>query len=322
MSIRLSFKAPNLRALLYGLALAALTASVLPPVVAAQKKAAGQDDTVKLHSDLVVLTVTVTDAAGQYAHGLTEKDFAILEEGAKQEISIFLAEESPFAAAILMDMSGSMEGKFGLVRAAAASFIDQIRADDQVAVYGFNNKVRLYQEFTNVRDISEYVWEAEAEGLTRLYDCMSDAIDALVKREEKRRAILLISDGWDSASQKASLDSVMKKALGGGVVVYALDLTDKDIMKGTTQDALLLRRGRKEMQEFASQTGGRYIHSPQGDKLEEGFVQIVDELRNQYTLAYYPANQKRDGRWRKLSVAVARQGLSSRARRGYYAPKD
>ena len=322
MSIRLSFKAPNLRALLYGLALAALTASVLPPVAGAQKKAAGQDDTVKLHSDLIVLTVTVTDAAGQYAHGLTEKDFAILEEGAKQEISILLAEESPFAAAILMDMSGSMEGKFGLVRAAAASFIDQIRADDQVAVYGFNNKVRLYQEFTNIRDISEYVWEAEAEGLTRLYDCMSDAIDALVKREEKRRAILLISDGWDSASQKASLDSVMKKALGGGVVVYALDLTDKDIMKGTTQDALLLRRGRKEMQELASQTGGRYLHSPQGDKLEEGFVQIVDELRNQYTLAYYPANQKRDGRWRKLSVAVARQGLSTRSRRGYYAPKD
>lgn len=332
MPIRLSFKASNLRAplhktllyraMLYRLALVALAVSVLLPVAAAQRKAADQDDTVKLHADLVVLTVTVTDPAGQYAHGLKDKDFAILEDGSPQTVHSFFAEEAPFAAAILMDMSGSMEGKFGLVRAAAASFIDQIRADDQVAVYGFNNKVRLYQEFTNVRDISEYVWEAEAEGNTRLYDCMSDAIDALVKREEKRRAILLISDGWDSSSQKATLDSVMKKALGAGVVVYALDLTDKDILQGNAQQVLLLRRGRKEMQEFASQTGGRYIHSPQGDKLEEGFVQIVDELRNQYTLTYYPTNQKRDGRWRKLSVAVGRQGLSTRSRRGYYAPKD
>lgn len=220
-----------------------------------------------------------------------------------------------------MDMSASMETKFGMVRAAAASFVDHIREDDQVAVYGFNNKVRLFQEFTNTRDISEYVWEAEAEGNTRLYDCMNDAIEALLRREEKRRAVLLISDGCDSSSQKASLDSVMKKALGAGVTVYTIDLVDNNMMMGNAKEVLLLRRGRKEMQDFAEQTGGRYIHSPQGDKLEEGFTNIVDELRNQYTLAYYPTNQKRDGRWRKLSVATARQGLSTRSRRGYYAPK-
>ena len=286
-----------------------------------KQKSADQDDTVKLHSDLVVLTVTVTDAAGQYAHGLKDKDFKVFEDGAPQTVSSFFAEESPFAAAILMDMSASMEMKFGMVRAAAASFIDHIREDDQVAVYGFNNKVRLFQEFTNTRDISEYVWEAEAEGNTRLYDCMNDAIEALLKREEKRRAVLLISDGCDSSSQKASLDSVMKKALGAGVTVYTIDLVDDNMMLGSTKEVLLLRRGRKEMQDFAEQTGGRYIHSPQGDKLEEGFTNIVDELRNQYTLVYYSTNQKRDGRWRKLSVATARQGLSTRSRRGYYAPK-
>ena len=140
MPIRLSFKASNLRAplhktllyraMLYRLALVALAVSVLLPVAAAQRKAADQDDTVKLHADLVVLTVTVTDPAGQYAHGLKDKDFAILEDGSPQTVHSFFAEEAPFAAAILMDMSGSMEGKFGLVRAAAASFIDQIRADD------------------------------------------------------------------------------------------------------------------------------------------------------------------------------------------------
>ena len=305
--------------------LAALSLSLLMVGASAtqqpKQKSATQDDAVRLSSDLVVLTVTVTDAAGQYAHGLKDKDFTVLEDGTPQTVSSFFAEEAPFAAAILMDMSASMETKFGMVRAAAASFIDHIRDDDQVAVYGFNNKVKLFQEFTNTRDISEYVWEAEAEGNTRLYDCMNDAIEALVKREEKRRAILLISDGWDSSSQKASLDSVMKKALGAGVTVYSVDLVDNNMMMGSTKEVMFLRRGRKEMQDFAEQTGGRYIHSPQGDKLEEGFTNIVDELRNQYTLTYYSTNQKHDGRWRKLSVATARQGLSTRSRRGYYAPK-
>jgi Ca-activated chloride channel family protein len=314
--------------LLHGFALAATSLSLLLAIAAAhpsqekKARAADQDDTVRLHSDLVVLTVTVTGAAGQYAHGLKEKDFTVFEDGALQTVHSFFSEESPFAAAILMDMSASMESKFGLVRAAAASFVDQIRADDQVAVYGFNNKVRLFQEFTNVRDISEYVWEAEAEGNTRLYDCMSEAIDALSRREEKRRAILLISDGWDSSSQKASFGSVMKKAHTAGVTVYSIDLIDNNMLTGSTQQVLFLRRGRKEMQDLADQTGGRYIHSPQGDKLEEGFVNIVEELRNQYTLTYYSTNQKRDGRWRKLSVATGRQGLATRTRRGYFAPKD
>ena len=76
------------------------------------------------------------------------------------------------------------------------------------------------------------------------------------------------------------------------------------------------------MKEFAMQTGGRYLHTPQGDKLEEAFTGIVDELRNQYTLTYYSTNKKRDGRWRKLSVAVTRPGLSARTRKGYWAPKS
>ena len=76
------------------------------------------------------------------------------------------------------------------------------------------------------------------------------------------------------------------------------------------------------MKEFALQTGGRYVHSPQGDKLDEAFNNIVEELRNQYTLTYYPANQKRDGHWRKLTVNAAPPGLATRTRKGYWAPKS
>jgi Ca-activated chloride channel family protein len=282
----------------------------------------GQDEPVRLHSDLVVVSVTVTDAAGLYAHGLSAKDFSLSEDGSPQQVSSFGAEESPFAAAILIDMSGSMGYKFGLVRAAAASFVDHIRDNDQVAVYGFNNKVRQFQDFSNVRDITDYIWDAKAEDMTRLYDCMDEAVAALAKREEKRRAILLISDGCDTTSSKSSLESVTKKALGAGVTVYSVDLIDDNEISRSTSETMQLRRGRAEMKGLATQSGGRYVRSPQGDKLEEAFTNIVEELRNQYTLTYYTTNQKRDGRWRKIDVSVTRAGLTARARRGYFAPKS
>jgi Ca-activated chloride channel family protein len=281
----------------------------------------GQDEPLHLRADLVVVSVTVTDAAGQYAHGLGAKDFTLLEDEAPQTVNSFSSEEAPFAATILIDMSGSMEYKFGQVRGAAASFLDHIRENDQVAVYGFNDKVRQFQDFSNVRDISDYVWDAKAESATRLYDCMGEALDALAARQEKRRSALLISDGWDSSSSKSSLDSVMKKALASGVTIYTIDLISDDALRGSSTQAVFLQRGRSDMKEFADKTGGRYVHSPQGDNLEEAFTNIVEELRNQYTLTYYSTNTKRDGRWRKLTVGVRKQGLMARARRGYWAAK-
>lgn len=292
------------------------------PSAAQDRHRTGQDEAVKLRADLVVVNVTVSDAGGQYAHGLSLKDFTVIEDGAAQTIDSFAAEEAPFAAAILIDMSGSMGHRFGLVRGAAASFLEQIRENDQVAVYGFNNEVRLFQEFSDSRLITDYIWDAEARDLTRLYDCLAEAVEALSKREEKRRAVLLISDGQDSSSRKSSFDSAIRKALAGGVTIYTVDLIEASMASLSTSEAARARRGRQELRDFADQTGGRYVHSPQGDKLEETFINIVDELRNQYTLTYYSTNDKRDGRFRKLSVRVSRQGSSVRSRKGYYAPKS
>jgi len=278
-----------------------------------------REGAVSLHSDLVVVTVTVTDAAGRYVQGLKIGDFALVEYGRPQSINSFVSEEAPFAAAILIDMSGSMEYKFGLVRGAAASFLEHIREDDQVAVWGFNNKIRQFQDFSDSRNISDYIWDAKAEETTRLFDCMQTAIEALEKRPERRRAVLVITDGWDTMSG-ATKESVMKRALAAGVILYTVDLTEDEMLL-TGSDSISLRRGRSTLQGFATETGGRYVHSPRGDKLEEAFDNVVDELRNQYTLTYYSTNEKRDGRWRSIGVNVPRRGATARSRRGYYAAK-
>ena len=302
-----------------------LTGALSAPATGLQKQKSQHgdkdQDTIKLSADLVVVDVTATDADGHYVHGLKPEDFVLSEDGSPQEVSVLAAEESPFAAAILIDTSGSMEFKFGMVRGAAASFLEHIRDDDQVAVYGFNNKIRQYQDFSNSKEISDYIWDAKAEDSTKLYDCMETAIDALAKRPERRRAILVITDGCDNTSG-ATADSVTKKALKQGVTIYSIDLIDDDFLRGSGSAAETLRRGRMDMSEFARQTGGRYVHSPQGDTLEDNFDGIVDELRNQYTLSYYSTNSRKDGRWRSISVSIRRPGIATRARRGYYAAKN
>jgi Ca-activated chloride channel family protein len=280
----------------------------------------GQQGTLKLQSDLVVVSATVTDAAGHYVKGLRASDFSVLEDNTPQQIASISSEEAPFAAAILIDTSGSMEFKFGMVRGAAAAFLEHIGEDDQVAVYGFNDKVRQFQDFSNVRDLSDYVWDAKAEDDTRLFDCMETAIAALGKRPERRRAELVITDGCDNISG-GTKDSVVKKALNEAVTLYTVDLVDDEYLIGSGIGAETLRRGRVDMQELARQTGGRYIHNPQGDTLEGDFDGVVEELRNQYTLTYYSTNARHDGHWRGIALSVPRPGMSVRARRGYYAPK-
>jgi Ca-activated chloride channel family protein len=285
------------------------------------QKQSGTDQSIRLHSDLVVLNVTVTDDRGRYMSSLAPKDFYVFEDGQPQSIGSLSSEEAPFAAAILIDMSGSMEYKFGMVRGAAASFLEHIGGDDQVAVYGFNTKIRQFQDFSNARDISDYIWDAKAERETRLYDCMQEGVEALAKRPEKRRAELIISDGWDNFS-KASRDSVVKHAVNEAVTMYTIDLTDDELLIGGGEGANGLRRGRSELQEIARQTGGRYVHSPKGDQIEEAFTGLVEELRKQYTLTYYSTNAKRDGRWRKVEVRVNQAGLAARTKSGYYAPRE
>ena len=285
-----------------------------------ESKDSGDDDKISLHADLVVVNATVADPGGKYVHGLSAKDFKITEEGVPQTVDAFSAEEAPFAAAILIDMSASMERKLGMARSAAASFVDNIRDDDQVAVYGFNTEIQLFQEFSNLRDINDRIWDVTAKDNTRVFDCVAEAVESLAKRPERKRAILLLTDGWDSAS-KHTRESVLKGAFAAGITIYTVDMIDDNLLIGNASYVQPLRQGRGILRDIAEQTGGRYVYSPQGDGLEPAFISIVEELRNQYTLTYYSTNEKRDGRWRKLSVAVTQPGVTIRSRRGYFAPK-
>src|SRR5215204_3030489 len=113
------------------------------------------DDVVKVDSSIVVLNATITDAAGNHVSGLRQNQFSVFENGVEQEIGFFAAEDTPFAAVILLDTSGSMEQRVSMARSAAIRFLDGIRDTDNAEIYRFDSKVSLVQKFSNSRDVSE-----------------------------------------------------------------------------------------------------------------------------------------------------------------------
>ena len=274
-----------------------------------------QEPIIRLEAPLVLLNVTVTGGDGRYVSKLSERDFTILEDGRPQPIAHFSAEETPFAVAILLDVSGSMERMLRIARAAARGFVQGLRENDVFALYAFATQFAQIQPFGAYPEIEPEVWGLKAEGYTALYDCLVRAARDLAERPEKRRAILLLSDGADTIS-RASLDDALREALAANVTIYAVDLMDE--ASASAADAV---RARMALRALSEQTGGRYIRDPGGAQMYATFQAIVQELGHQYTLGYYPTWERRDGRWRRIEVRVARAGVTVRTRRGYYAPR-
>lgn len=290
---------------------------LLLPFSASAQEPKEDDDVVRISSDLVVMNVTVVDAQGKYVHGLRRADFKIFEDGREQPaqlISTFSVEETPFAAAILLDTSGSMESRMSMARSAAIRFLDGLRPDDVAAVYNFDAKIERVQDFSPSRDLAPLAFGLRAQGLTSLNDAIVRAANELAQRPEKRRAIIVLSDGMDTRSA-ASADKALNQALLAQATIYTVDLSAPNLPSAAGQQNAAVLRG------FATKSGGRFISTPGGQALREAFAGIVEELSNQYTISYRPTNRARDGKWRALEVKMSRPDLTVRTRKGYRIPK-
>ncbi len=275
------------------------------------------DDVIRVNTDLVVLNITVTDKAGQYVPGLRLADFTIFEDGKEvttQLVSSFSMHESPFASVVLLDTSGSMESRLSLARSAAIRFLDRLREEDVAAVYKFDSKVEQVQEFSTGRDLAPMAFGVHAKGMTTLNDAIVDAAKALSERPEKRKAIIVLSDGLDTYS-KASSEKAVESALAIGASIYAVDMSASEGSGFRNQQSAAV------LKSFAEKSGGRFVATPGGPALRDAFAGIADELGHQYTIAYRPLNQARNGKWRKLDVKLSRGDLEVRTRKAYRAPK-
>lgn len=287
-----------------------LAALVLSTTILAQS----DDDVITVDSSVVVINAAVTGPDAKAVTGLRRSQFRVFEDGVEQPIDTFGAEETPFAAVILLDTSGSMEQRVNLARSAAIEFLYGLRADDNCAIYHFDSKVKLVQDFSNSRDIREQIFDLKADGMTALNDAVFKAAEVLSKRPERRRAIIVLSDGMDTISGR-NADKALKAALAVNANIYTVDMAPVDT------GARLRMQNQGVLRNFAEKTGGRFIATPGGVAMREAFKRIVEELGGQYTITYQPTNTAKDGKWRSIEVRISRPNLTIRARKGYNAPR-
>jgi Ca-activated chloride channel family protein len=272
-----------------------------------------QDEVLRVSTDLVVLNVTVLDKNGKFVTGLKRGDFAIVEDGVEQKIANFGAEETPFAAAVLLDTSGSMESRLTLGRSAAIRFLDGLRDEDVAAVYSFDTKVEQWGDFSPGRDLPARVYTLKTRTMTALNDAIVRAAEDLAKREEKRRAILVLSDGGENYS-RASSDKALDRASLAAATIYGVNMAEQGAKRDLAASAIL--------RNLAEKSGGIYIDTPGGLQLKDSLAAIAEELGHQYTLTYRPSNRARDGKWRTVQVKIAKPDVTLRTRKGYRAPKN
>lgn len=278
------------------------------------------DVTLRAESTLVVIPVTVTDASNRYVLGLAKDNFSIFEDGVKQKISQFAAEDAPLSIGLLVDISGSMGAKLGTSREAAAEILKTMSAQDESFLVEFSDKAQLTVPFTPRRaEIEDKLASAESEGLTALLDGVEVGLEEMKHAKNARKAMVLISDGGDNNSRYKP-DEIQNLVREADVQVYCMGVFEPFSSLGLGAAEL---SGPRLLTELAEQTGGRAYPARSFAALPTIARKIAIELRNQYVLAYAPSKQERDGKYRKVDVKLSAPpglpSLKAHWRLGYYA---
>src|SRR5262252_73424 len=314
------------RTLAWSLSLALL----LPPLPRAQEpKAPGQAPTIKAEVNLVNLFATVRDKNKRIVTDLKQDDFKVSEDGHEEKISFFSKEMAlPITLGLLLDTSGSEQNMLGAIQDAGARFLHRVlKKGDEAMIISFDSDVDLLSDFTDDRSILDRAINKARINIpgggmiagnpgpvggnitgTALYDAIYLACGDKLNGEAGRKAIVIVTDAQDEGS-KVRLEEAIEAAQRTDTVIHILLVADPRF-GGNGGVA----------RKMTDETGGRVIYVNSEKKLEEAFDQISEELRSQYTLGYYPTNNARDGKFRKIRLDVDKD-LKALTRRGYYAPR-
>jgi VWFA-related protein len=307
---------------------------------------AQDDDTVKVDSSIVRLNVGVVDQRGRPVTDLLRSDFRIYEDGAKQEISRFEPSTAPFSVVMVLDMSGSTLSMRQVMKQSAFRFLDALSPQDRVAVVEFYDKVNLRNDFTADRKtIINSIEVSNGRGKTQFYKAIDFALDKLAREGNRRKAIIVLSDGVDTAlrdddreelanvaeanidtalkpEENATLRKVLDKADLLGATIYPLALPTGDPSKladPTPRQVAMYKAARARLQNVADRSGGTLHAINRLEDMGNIYGEVAAEIRTLYTIEYQPLNDKHDGKWRVVTIRTDNPNLMPRTRPGYFA---
>ncbi len=307
---------------------------------------AQDDDIVTVDSAIVRLNVGVVDSRGRPMKSLNQNSFTIYEDGIKQEISRFEPTVAPFSVVMILDMSGSTIGFRETIRQSAIRFVDALAPDDRVAVIEFYDKINLLNDFTtNRKSIVNSIAVANGRGKTQLYRALDFALDKLNKEKNRRKAIIVLTDGVDTTVRdrdrdfletiktpdileaiKADTNPILTETLNKsdvqGVTIYPLALPTGDPAKladPTPVQVAMFTAARERLQILARRTGGTLNTINRLEEMGRLYAEVAADLRALYTIEYEPKNTDRNGKWREIKLQVDNPQLISRTRTGYFA---
>jgi Ca-activated chloride channel homolog len=304
------------------LPIAAALAAWLAAPVSSRGQARPQAPTFGTGIEIINLSLSVTDARNNFVTDLDQKEFAVFEDGIRQDLSLFTHENLPISLVLMIDTSASMEEKLPTAQAAAIRFARTLRPQDVAQGVQFNERATTLQAFTTDQPALETaIRKTEASGPTALHNALYVSLKDLMKdkraAELRRRAIVLLSDGEDTASLVTD-DQVLELARKSEINIYAISLRSNRPQDHARQ---AFSQAEYLINALTRDTGGRAYFPTSIGELESVYDRIAEELRTLYSVGYVSSNLRRDGKWRRIVVRVPdREGLTIRHKLGYYAP--
>jgi Ca-activated chloride channel homolog len=305
------------------------------------------DDIVRTETSLVQLNIGVVDKQGRPITSLKRNDFVVYEDGVKQSIQHFEPVDAPFSLVLMLDMSGSTVTFRQQLKLASQRFLDALAPEDRVAVIQFNAKVKSLAGFSTDRLKSAYAIDiAEGVGETYFYEALKFALKELAKEGQRRKAIVVLTDGLDTSLRNsdrstllkartneealatidphssADLKSVLASADRQGVTIFPLALPSGDPKRLPLQTPNIVgiyAAARVRLQSLADRTGGRLNEINRLQYMAQLYREVAANLRTLYTVSYQPEGERIRGKWHEIKVEIVQTELTVRTKPGYYA---
>jgi Ca-activated chloride channel family protein len=259
----------------------------------------------------VLLEASVQDKRGRFVRGIDAGAFSVFEDGVKQSLDLVNQEVVGATFALLVDSSASMSRRMDFVQRTAATLAGYMTARDRMLIAPFAKDIRAVTGPTSDRaTIVEAVGAIEPEGGTAILDSLSK-VPQILASTEGRRAVILITDGYDEHSS-TSFAEALAAVKSSGATVYVV---------GIGGVAGISLKGERLLRQLAVETGGRFFFPSRDAELAEVHDVLTQDVQNRYLISFTPQNQKADGTWRALTVTATDPGYVVRTRPGYFARK-